>query len=73
MKIFTDDFKNFLKRNFVCRFLGHVSSDWMDEWWAIAHSTGYQVKMCKRCNMHLAKRKGLSVVKQNSSTFYPIF
>lgn len=24
-------------------------SDWVEEWWAIGHSTGYLVKYCERC------------------------
>jgi len=24
-------------------------SDWMDEWWAIGHSTGRKVRVCLRC------------------------
>jgi hypothetical protein len=31
-------------------------SKWMDEWWAIGHSTGHQVRVCENCNKQV-KRK----------------
>jgi hypothetical protein len=31
-------------------------TDWMDEWWAIAHSTGYMVQQCKRCDKEIHRR-----------------
>jgi len=33
-------------------------SDWMDQWWAVGHTTGYQVKVCNICNKIIEKRKG---------------
>ena len=53
MKIFSDEFRNWFNRNFICRFKGHEKSGWMEEQWAIGHSTGCQVKMCLRCNEEL--------------------
>ncbi len=31
-------------------------SDWMEEWWAPAHGTGFQVKTCKACEKVIARR-----------------
>lgn len=31
-------------------------SNWMDEWWAMAHSTGFEVQICEICNTVLHKR-----------------
>jgi len=56
MKIFADEFKNFLKEIFICGIGGHVPTDWIEEWWAIAHPTGYQVKRCIVCNKLLERR-----------------
>jgi len=33
-------------------------SNWIREWWAIGHSTGYMVKTCNFCGK-VIKRKGL--------------
>ena len=52
MKIFTDEFKNYLK-SFICKFKGHIASDWMEEQWAPGHSTGRKVKVCLRCNKNM--------------------
>jgi len=57
MEIFSYQFKNWLKRNFLCRFLGHKPI-WVIESWAIMHFTGYDVKVCQRCGLQLKKRKG---------------
>mgnify|MGYP001057392803 FL=1 len=57
MEIFSHEFKNWIKRNTICRLLGHKESDWMDEWWAPAHSTGYLVKTCDRCHLELSRKK----------------
>lgn len=31
-------------------------SEWMDEWWAMAHSTGFEVQICEVCNTVLHRR-----------------
>ena len=31
-------------------------SDWVDEWWAPAHSTGFQVRTCEVCEKITARR-----------------
>ena len=31
-------------------------SKWTDEWWAIAHSTGFQVKYCLDCDKIVKRR-----------------
>lgn len=33
----------------------HSETAWAEEWWAIAHSTGYAVKYCKFCHKQLKK------------------
>ena len=56
MKIFADEFIRWLNRNTVCKLLGHKSSERCREEWAIAHGTGYEVKVCKRCGIELDRR-----------------
>jgi hypothetical protein len=34
----------------------HKNTEWCQEWWAIGHSTGHQVKICKECNKVLMKK-----------------
>jgi len=33
-------------------------SDWMDYQWAIGHSSGYEVKVCERCEKIIKRRTG---------------
>ena len=33
-------------------------SDWREEWWAPAHSTGFQVKVCEICEKVMSRRTG---------------
>jgi hypothetical protein len=40
-------------------------SDWMEEWWAPGHSTGYQVKTCNECNKILSKKTRCSNCDEN--------
>ncbi len=35
----------------------HEETEWMEQWWAVGHSTGYKVKMCKFCNKIVEKVK----------------
>lgn len=42
-KKYDEDIKELQK---ICN---HPSSTWCEEWWAIAHSTGRQVKVCDFC------------------------
>jgi len=35
------------------------TTGWIDEWWAIAHPTGYQVKLCKRCGKEIERIGGI--------------
>ena len=35
----------------------HNRTHWAEEWWAIGHSTGNRVKVCKRCNKIMKKVK----------------
>lgn len=32
-------------------------TDWMEEWWALGHSTGRRVKICTNCNKVLAGKR----------------
>ena len=34
----------------------HKKTKWMEQWWAIGHSTGYSVKVCLRCNKIVDKK-----------------
>lgn len=45
----------------------HKKIKWMDEWWAIGHSTGRKVKVCLICNKRL-KWKNASIVKKRDLT-----
>lgn len=33
-------------------------SDWIMEYWAPAHATGYDVKVCKVCNSTIDRKRG---------------
>lgn len=33
----------------------HLKTEWAEEWWAIAHSTGFAVQYCKACNKKLKR------------------
>lgn len=57
MKIFADEFINWIKKNTICRLKGHKASDWTQEHWAIAHATGFEIKYCLRCNIELARHE----------------
>jgi hypothetical protein len=32
-------------------------SEWMDHWWAIGHSSGFQVKICNFCGKQIDKKE----------------
>ena len=32
-------------------------SDWMDEWWALGHPTGFLVKKCEICDLIVKRSK----------------
>jgi hypothetical protein len=34
----------------------HKRTKWFTEYWAIAHSTGKEIRVCLRCNKTLEKR-----------------
>lgn len=53
MKIFTDEFKNFLKQTFICSLAGHKKGKWIEVYWAIAHSAGYKSRFCQVCYKEL--------------------
>ena len=35
----------------------HVKSEWMEEYWAVGHSTGCQVRVCLNCNKTLERKE----------------
>jgi hypothetical protein len=37
----------------------HIS-DWLDQYWAVGHSTGKQVKVCNACEKILETKGGIS-------------
>jgi len=56
-------------------------SDWIVEWWAIEHPTGWQTKVCKFCNKIVARKtccatcgnelvEDVDVVKEVVSSWY---
>lgn len=53
MKIFTDEFINFLKRTFICSLASHKKGRWVEIYWALGHSAGYKSKFCEICNKEL--------------------
>lgn len=57
MKIFTDEFKNFLKEYLICSWYGHKKGKWSEVYWALAHSAGYQSRFCLVCNKELESNK----------------
>lgn len=32
-------------------------SVWMEKWWAIAHTTGYAVRLCERCGEEMDRKR----------------
>ena len=34
----------------------HKNTYWADHWWAMGHYSGYQVKICRRCNKVLEEK-----------------
>ena len=63
MKIFADEFINWLNSKTICRLKGHKPSKWMPYHWAIGHSSGFEIKICLRCNKEL-DRRGANYVDQ---------
>ena len=44
-------------------------SAWMEQWWALGHSTGYVVRACRNCNKILERKKGYGeVTRWNTRT-----
>lgn len=63
MKIFTDEFVNFLKRTFWCSWRGHKKGKWVEVYWAVAHSAGYKSRFCEICH------KALETTKEKRQNF----
>ena len=57
MQIFTNEFKNFLKRTLICSWRGHEKREWVEVYWAIGHSAGYRARFCDTCHKELETRK----------------
>jgi len=53
MRIFSDEFTNFIKQILVCSIRGHKKGPWQEVYWAIAHSAGYKSRFCEICNKEL--------------------
>jgi len=34
----------------------HKKTYWAEHWWALAHSSGYKVRVCKRCHKILEEK-----------------
>lgn len=57
MKIFTDDFTDFLKQTLICSWKGHQKGKWIEVYWALAHSAGYKARFCEVCHKELETTK----------------
>jgi len=44
-----------LKKELQDNCLHDEVSDWMEEWWAPGHPTGYRVRECNRCGKEMAR------------------
>jgi len=53
MKIFSDEFTDFLKRTLICFWRGHKRGKWIEVYWAVAHSAGYKSRFCEICHKEL--------------------
>ena len=53
MKIFSDEFANFVKRISICLWKGHQKGNWTEVYWAVAHSAGYKSRFCEVCHQEL--------------------
>lgn len=56
MKIFTDEFICFVKKNAVCRWIGHKKGDWIEHLGFMAHGPVYKARDCEVCGEELEKR-----------------
>jgi len=52
MKIFTHEFKSFIKGFVFCSWRGHKGK-WKEYYWAIGHWGGYR-KFCQRCGQPIS-------------------
>ena len=57
MQIFTNEFKNFIKKSLICSWRGHEKRKWAEVYWAIGHSAGYYARFCNICHKELETRK----------------
>ena len=53
MKIFSQEFINFLSQTLLCSWRGHKKGKWAEVYWAVAHSAGYKSRFCEICNKEL--------------------
>jgi hypothetical protein len=53
MKIFTDEFSNFVKQILICSWRGHKKGKLIEVYWAMAHSAGYKSRFCEICHKEL--------------------
>lgn len=47
-----------------CRHPGEQRSGWMPHYWAPAHLSGYEVRVCKQCGSTIAKRANCTRCKK---------
>jgi len=56
-------------------------SDWVEEWWAINHPTGWKLRVCMFCNKKISRKtlcvtcskelvEGVDVIKEVGSSWY---
>lgn len=63
MKIFDQEFINFLKQTFLCSWKGHKKGKWTEVYWGLGHSAGYQSRFCETCNKELQTTKKSKILK----------
>jgi len=69
MKIFADEFVNFIKQAFLCSWRGHKKGKWVEVYWALAHSAGYQSRFCEVCHKEIETTRKTQKFGKTDSDF----
>lgn len=56
MKIFTDEFKTYIKGLLFCSCRGHKIGKWLDTYWAYGHM-GLPVRYCVKCGKIIKQKR----------------
>lgn len=59
MKVFSDEFVNWIRRNTICRLFGHKKSPWMEEYslLTLKPMSRDTVKICLWCGKELERKQ----------------